>query len=445
MNKTRKRLRNNKQNKNNSKRLLKHKILGPNNSDKYCIMFRTENKKISIKINGKNNLVDKKIHGITIPHAGFDYSGFFGLYAIEELLKGYNKNNSVLTILWFSHNPNKNEEHSLQNVLELLKCNFSNLKVKAYEVNKNTKYLELKKLLNPPFIASTDFSHHNSGNPATSIIPVWENDKLIFENKDIVDVNIRPCGNQPLRILKEYCKNKNLDLGVFGYSNSKNKYKWWETDSDIFDGVTYGALACYNSSWYNDIYNNMLAYSHLHWVNKILKEDVILDGSCNPSTCGLFWSSLLNIKGSCFITVYDKLGKTYSCMGSWEPDSKNLLETLIKALMTVKSASWHTNSPVNRDILMNKLEDKYSIVITLIEPIQYWKKHSKKVEKNKGYVFYNNMINKVGMTYLPSVWELYNNEADFFKGLEIKHKKRYSDSGWDLYNYNSISWKLDNI
>ena len=33
-------------------------------------------------------LEEKKIHCITIPHAGFEYSGLFGLYAIEELLPG---------------------------------------------------------------------------------------------------------------------------------------------------------------------------------------------------------------------------------------------------------------------------------------------------------------------------------------------------------------------
>lgn len=432
-------------NKNNSKKNIKHNILGSNNIGKYCELFKIENKKISIKVNGENTLVNKKIHCITIPHAGFEYSGLFGLYAIEELLKFYNKNNLTLTILWFLHNPNKDQEHSLQNILELLKCNFSNIKVEAYEVNKNTKYSDMAEILKPPFIVSTDFSHHNYGNSASSIIPVWENDRLIFENKEIIDVDNIPCGNQPLRILKEYCKDKKLDLGIFGYSNSKNKYKWWETDNDIFNGVTYGALACFNSSWYNNIYNNMLAYSHLHWVDKIFKEDIILDESCNPKTCGLFWSYLLNMKGSCFITVNDKYDRTYSCMGSWEPNSNNLLETLIKALISVKTSYWHNNSPVNKDILENKLENKYSIVITLIEPIKYWKKYDRKVEKNKGYVFYNDLFKKVGMTYLPSVWKLYKNKNDFFEGLKIKHNKVYSNSDWDIYSYNSISWKLNNI
>ena len=49
----------------------------------------------------------------------------------------------------------------------------------------------------------------------------------------------------------------------------------------------------------------------------------------------------------------------------------------------------------------------------------------------------------VGMTFLPSVWELYQNKDDFFKNLEIKHTNVYPDkTGWILHQYNSISWKF---
>lgn len=444
-NKYRSRKNNYKNNTLNSKKRnnLKHEILGNNNIDEYCRLFNKEKKRISVKVT-RDNLINKKIHGITVPHAGFEYSGFFGLYAVEELLKSYeNRKKLVLTILWFLHNPNSYKEHSFQNIIELLKCNYPNIKIKEFEVNKNVEYKQLKKFLKPPFIISTDFSHHNSGNFASSIIPVWENDKKVFMNNEILNSYTKPCGNQPLRILKNYCSDKYLDLNLIGYSNSKNKYKWWITDKNTFEGVTYGALACYNRTWYNDLYSNMLAYPHLHWVDKILKEDnTILDKSCIPGYCGLFWSFLLNIKGSCFITINDKYGYTYSCMGYWQTDTNSLLECLFESVNIIKSINWHKNLPINKNILVNYLQDKYSIVITLIEPIENWS-ISNKTNKNKGYVYYNNSLKKVGMTYLPSVWELYKNETDFFKNLEIKHKKRYKEKGWALYSYNSISWTLN--
>jgi len=47
------------------------------------------------------------------------------------------------------------------------------------------------------------------------------------------------------------------------------------------------------------------------------------------------------------------------------------------------------------------------------------------------------------MTYLPSVWELYNgNKKSFFDGLVNKQKGNYNkNDGWVLKRYNSITWK----
>ena len=48
------------------------------------------------------------------------------------------------------------------------------------------------------------------------------------------------------------------------------------------------------------------------------------------------------------------------------------------------------------------------------------------------------------MTYLPSVWDSYNqNSSDFFKGLQNKHMGNYSETeGWSMCSYESISWEL---
>ena len=51
-----------------------------------------------------------------------------------------------------------------------------------------------------------------------------------------------------------------------------------------------------------------LAYPHLKWVNTCYM--VIFQK-------GLHWSPLLNMKGSCFVTVYDKNSLTYSYF-DWE-------------------------------------------------------------------------------------------------------------------------------
>ena len=94
------------------------------------------------------------------------------------------------------------------------------------------------------------------------------------------------------------------------------------------------------------------------------------------------------------------------------------------------------------------LHNKYSISITLIPPIKDWNKIDLKninlLPTNRGYVYYNQSSNTVGMTYLPSVWKQLNNRDKFFQGLLNKHTTVYNkSSGFKLYYYDSISWSLD--
>ena len=57
-------------------------------------------------------------------------------------------------------------------------------------------------------------------------------------------------------------------------------------------------------------------------------------------------------------------------------------------------------------------------------------------------MFYNKDNNKVGMTYLPSVWDTLPNEQEFQKGLEQKHQKVYANNpGFKLYKYDSLTWE----
>ena len=67
-------------------------------------------------INSWNSLNIKKysdhnfseILGNTIPHAGFEYSGLIGLFAIADLLENRFLKEKNLTILWFKHSPLQN-------------------------------------------------------------------------------------------------------------------------------------------------------------------------------------------------------------------------------------------------------------------------------------------------------------------------------------------------
>ena len=151
------------------------------------------------------------------------------------------------------------------------------------------------------------------------------------------------------------------------------------------------------------------------------------------------------MKGSCFVTVYKKDNNykaTYSCFGSWEDDTNTLLNCVKDATETVSEARWaNEHPPVNKDVL-NTLQN-YKLTITLIEPISKWKPVSfEEIQKGRGYVFYNKDNNKVGMTYLPSVWDTLPDKHEFQKGLEDKHQNIYANSpGFELYEYDSLTWE----
>ena len=47
------------------------------------------------------------------------------------------------------------------------------------------------------------------------------------------------------------------------------------------------------------------------------------------------------------------------------------------------------------------------------------------------------------MTYLPSVWDSYNqNSSDFLKDYKINMGNYPETQGWNLCSYESISWEL---
>ena len=211
----------------------------------------------------------------------------------------------------------------------------------------------------------------------------------------------------------------------------------------IFNGVTYAAISVIpnTNDWFSRLNSKLLSFSHLKWIENYLNSDINMNE-------GLLWSPLNSIFGSSFITINDQNGNTYSCFGSWETDNKILLNNIRKACSIVKTASWNSNIPVDKNTIQNILHSNYSISITLIPPITFWNKidfrKKNQLPINRGYVYYNKSKNTVGMTYLPSVWKQLNNRNDFFEGLCKKHTNVYNkSSGFKLYYYDSISWNLD--
>lgn len=388
-----------------------------------------------------------RIMGSTVPHAGFEFSGLLATLTIKQIMetiKNDNKNNK-LTILWFKHNPNSNQEHSLENIKLLVKLIDSKIKINNLFIDHESNFNELN--IDDYVLASTDFSHHNYGKPARDMYQVFENDYQILNKNNVIN-KVEPCGKDTIKIFKEWINKNNLEVILAGYSDSDQKENWWYEfqKNKQFSGVTYASLNSFkNNNHHLDILKNkLLAYPHLMWVNDFLKSNIK-----NPNK-GLHWSPLNKIKGSSFITVY-QLGsnqeQTYSCFGAWETENQNIMNSIKSASNTVKIAKWGNNGPVNNYILKNLLNNKYKISISLIEPIKFWKKvnmnNLEKAQKNRGYVYYNEKNNNVGMTYLPSVWESFNTKKGFFSGLIDKHKNVYSSvSGWNLYSYQAISWSF---
>ena len=426
--------------------IVSHKPLGDINNIPLIIkQFNESYNKLNITFN-TNKKYKPQIEAITAPHAGFIYSGIIALYAIKELLEA-NKTAKTITILWFRHNKERNEEHSMINIKYLVKLlKPSKMKIKTIEINNTTKLNTLLKL-KPPFIASTDFAHYNYGTPAQNLIEAWENDKpfLTMRNKNNLPLlvsNKSPCGSQPLRIMKEWSAKKGNKLHLLGYSNSKYKEKWWLKDSQSFNGVTYASLGSImkaSVNWFSLLNSKILAYSHLGWI----KDCLLSNNNTFADNNGLFWSPLQSMKGSCFLTVYRENKDTYSCFGAWEEQSSSLLDNIIKATKTVKRASWGSNKPVTRNVLQTHLKGNYSLSLTLIEPQEKWVLvGNKSLERNRGYVYCHRKTKQIGMTYLPSVWTQIPDEKEFIKNLKQKHKRVYSDNPqeWVLYKYDSLSW-----
>jgi len=418
--------------------LTKHRILG---EDEYLPELKGKAIKIMksiLIINNSNDTNEFKIMGSTIPHAGFIYSGLLALLTIIQIIES--NDSDTLTILWFKHNPDNDTEHSLKNITVLCKLLYPEIRIKPIEITQDTDLDDIQ--INTPLLVSTDFSHHNYSKSDSDLYDVLENDSLLFNNENKSNKN-QPCGKEPLRIFKELTNESELKIKLQAYSNSESPENWWkEWEKKKFEGVTYANISAINdNSWFSELKSKLLAYSHLKWVEEyLLSPDNVVDK-------GLYWSPLKNISGSSFVTIYYENKETYSCFGSWEPDNKNILESIKNASRTVKEAKWHIHEPVNRNTIKNILKNNYIISITLIEPIKNWIKadtnNINNNPRNRGYVYYNKINNKVGMTYLPSVWDSFNTPNDFFKGLIDKHTNVYSTSSeWDLYMYESISWEL---
>jgi len=382
--------------------------------------------------------LNSQICGNTIPHAGFEYSGLIGLFSIADLFYNSQYDTNEITILWFKHSIYTEYEHSLKNVCDLCYLLFPGIKINNIYIDSSSKIENLE--IRAPVLVSTDFSHHNYCISQKNLYEVWKNDSKSFNldiRKDFKTIEDTPCGNEPLRIYKEWIKKNKYQISLNGYSNSTDKDNWWKSFDNVkFSGVTYAVLSTieeFNNSWFSNLQSKLLAYSHLKWV-----EDYLLDIEIENN--GLIWSPLNNKVGSCFISISDSNNNIISCFGSWENNNNSLLEIMKKATNLVKKYSWNNNPPLSKNIL-----EKYRnfiITINLIEPIHRWKKiHNNIIEKNRGYVFYKPNENKIGMTFIPSVWENIKDEQEFYTHLINKHKNVYNDiSEWDLFMYESISW-----
>ena len=431
-----------------------HQILGnESNLPKLNQHFSLLKNQISITFN-TNKILKPLIDAITVPHAGFVYSGILGLFAISEILEA-NKTAKTITILWFRHNKEKKEEHSMINVEKLVKLLNPTIEIKNIEITKSTILSDLENL-KPPFLVSTDFAHYNYGTSAQNLMEAWENDKPFLKmiNKNtlsLLNSNKKyPCGYEGLKIMKEWTSTKKGNvLQLFGYSNSKYKEKWWLKDNTPFNGMTYASLGSIKKShnWFSSLNSKMLAYSHLGWV----KDCLLSSNNTFADNNGLFWSRLNNMVGSCFLTVYRENKDTYSCFGSWEEQLSSLLDNIINATKTVKRVSWGANKPVNKQVLNIDLKGKYSLSLSLIEPRKKWKLvldiNNPRIKTNRGYVYCHRKTKKIGMTFLPSVWDNISTKKDFFEKLKQKHEGNYpknpnNPNEWELYCYESISWNL---
>lgn len=204
---------------------------------------------IEKSFNQKAFKINKKIHGLIVPHAGYEYSGMiagkaFSLLKNKEIKKAiilgpshHIPTNQILTTnKKFLETPlgkvklfnigfqisDISQEHSLNNQIPFLqKLEIKKILPLMIGNITNEQALEIAKKIvkqDSLFIFSTDLSHFHSYENANKIdkstIKIIEN--LEFENFK----NIDACGYYPLLVLFHLCKILNTKPHLIEYKNS---------------------------------------------------------------------------------------------------------------------------------------------------------------------------------------------------------------------------------
>ena len=446
---------------------VEHVNLG---SFKHVSNYVTQSRKIFDNLAIENHTSDAEnpssqstVYAYTVPHAGLQYSGLLACLTIRDLVSRY-PINKVIYIIWFRHQPHNNpsKEHSLKNVLDLCNAMYPDREFQPYSVDNHAS--NSLHSLPLPCLVSTDFSHRMSPHNNQSLMKTWENDQQsIHTSKQWGQAYIKPCGHQGLELIKKMVQNKsdsntvlnpNTVLQVQAYSNSEQPGNWWTKNlqENNFGGVTYAGVAAVEckSSFFRGLDSKLLAYSHLQAVIHRLFQSM---SSTDSVVEGLFWSPLLNIVGSCFVTVDVKrntssLFETYSCFGSWEQAKgkpSSLLHAIQSACNSVRQNNWGNHASVSLQALKKFGAKQYKVSITLIEPKQHWSDVSQSNQLNTrvGHVYYNSKDRTNGVTFIPSVWDKMQSSSDY--KASIKSKQGPSHAAYKLHSYNSISWSMSSL
>lgn len=416
------------------------------------------NKAVESYLKNADKKVDKKINGLIVPHAGYEYSGQVAAYGFKQLNNDYKTvilmapshhvrfdGAAVLNVSYFKTPLGKvkvskkvekllkedsiyempevyAEEHSLEIQLPFLQKTLSNFElvplitgdVNPSELAKTLeKYIDDKTLI----IASSDLSHYHSYNEAVRL------DNECVKNIEEINVekvgNCEMCGVMPVLVLMNIAKNLNWKSQIIKYENSG------DVTGDKSKVVGYSSIVFFekDENLNKEEKNILLKLAREKLESIFTKKEVKVSKL----------SDKLKEKKGCFVTLTEN-DELRGCIGNIDAR-----EELYKCVLNnaINAALY---DPRFNQVSEDELEDIKIEISVLTNPVKLEFKDAEDLLKKLRQGIDGVILKKNGReaTFLPQVWEQIDNKEEFLMHLSLKaglNENAWKDKDIEIYIY----------
>ncbi len=416
------------------------------------------NKAVENYLKNADKKVDKKINGLIVPHAGYEYSGQVAAYGFRQLNNDYKTvilmapshhvrfdGVAVLNVSYFKTPLGKikvsnkvekllkedsvyempevyEEEHSLEIQLPFLQKTLKDFELVPLitgDVNPSElakvleKYVDDKTLI----IASSDLSHYHSYNEAVKL------DNECIKNIEAMNVegasNCEACGVMPVLTLMEIAKNLNWKSQIIKYANSG------DVTGDKSKVVGYSSIVFFEKE-------GSLSKEEKSILLKLAREKLESIFTKKEVKVSKLSDKLKEKKG-CFVTLSEN-DELRGCIGNIDAR-----EELYKCVLNnaVNAALY---DPRFNQVSKDELKDIKIEISVLTKPSKLEFKDSedllKKLKQGIDGVILKK--NEMEATFLPQVWEQIDGKEEFLMHLSLKaglNENAWKDKDIEIYTY----------